>query len=164
MADLEINREGNEYRLHQEQVLSVSLEETFEFFSNPENLEHLTPARLSFNVEEARPIPLEVGTTIRYKLKIWGVPAEWISEITHWNPPHEFEDVMRKGPYGRWEHRHGFEKIDGEQTLITDDVSYELPLGSLGRLCAGMFVWWDVSSIFRYRAQKLEQMFNSSND
>lgn len=156
---LEIRRTGSTYRLLQEQILPISLNETFEFFSDPKNLEELTPGRLSFEVKETSPLPVEEGTTIRYLLKIWVFPAEWISEITNWNPPHEFSDIMRKGPYKRWEHRHGFEEIDGGKTRISDDVTYELPLGLLGLIGGGMFVRWDVTSIFRYRARQLEERF-----
>jgi ligand-binding SRPBCC domain-containing protein len=155
-----IDRRGAGYQLRQEQVIDRGLETTFEFFSDPYNLEDITPGRLRFRVLEAEPTPVTKGTTIRYRLRIWGVPVTWISEISRWEPPHEFRDEMNRGPYATWEHTHRFEEIGGDQTKVIDEVYYELPLGLLGRMAAGWAVRWDVSSIFRYRAERMSDIFS----
>jgi len=156
-----IERERNGYRLKQRQTIDKNLETTFEFFSNPENLERLTPDRLQFNVLNCEPLPVTEGTTIQYKLKIWGIPARWTSVITKWDPPHEFRDVMERGPYSTWEHTHRFES-DGDLTVVIDDVYYELPMGFAGRVLGGWIVEWDIGSIFRHRAEQLDTVFSSN--
>lgn len=152
-----IEREGDGYRLHQEQFVNNDLGETFEFFSDPHNLEPLTPNRLNFNILGYKPDPITEGTEIDYTLTIWGCPINWRSKITDWNPPNQFRDVMVKGPYETWNHEHRF-KSKGSKTLIIDDVYYELPFGSLGRLAGGWLVKWDLSSIFRHRADRMDDL------
>lgn len=153
-----INREGSGYHLHQEQSVEEQLDDVFEFFSDPYNLETLTPDRLQFNVLQCEPNPIKEGTEIDYELKIWGIPVNWTSKISRWNPPNEFRDEMMRGPYKTWEHTHTFKRRESD-TLIVDDVYYELPLGLPGRLAAGFVVKWDVASIFRHRANRMDDIF-----
>ena len=129
----------------------------FEFFSNPENLERLTPDWLGFRIVTPRPIELQVGARIDYRLRIHGLPIRWQSEISCWDPPFRFVDEQRRGPYREWIHTHRFEEQDGG-TLIVDEVRY-WPRG--GRLINWLFVRRDVQRIFRYRSEVLRQFFDA---
>lgn len=154
-----VRRDGSGYLLTQRQTIPADLKTTFEFFSDPYNLEEITPDRLQFNILDCEPLPVTDGTKIHYSLNIWGIPITWISEITRWNPPHDFRDVMKRGPYRTWQHTHRFEE-SGDETVMTDEVYYELPFGVLGRLFGGWLVRWDVSSIFSYRAKKFRTILS----
>jgi len=129
----------------------------FEFFSNPENLERLTPDWLGFRIVTPRPIELQAGARIDYRLRIHGLPIRWQSEISCWDPPSRFVDEQRRGPYRKWIHTHRFEEQEGG-TLIVDEVRY-WPLG--GRLMNWLFVRRDVQRIFRYRSEVLRQFFDA---
>ena len=131
----------------------------FEFFCNPENLERLTPDWLHFRILTPRPIKLQAGVCIDYKLRIHGIPIRWQSEITQWEPPSIFVDEQRRGPYRTWIHRHSFAEEKGG-TRIGDTVQY-WPLG--GRLIDRLFVRYDVERIFRYRSEVLQRIFPSAD-
>src|SRR5688572_10087976 len=84
-------------------------EELFPFFSNPQNLDAVTPPWLHFQMSGLIPERIQKGSMMGQKIKLHGVPIQWLTEITEWNPPHEFVDTQRKGPYAQWIHRHTFE-------------------------------------------------------
>jgi ligand-binding SRPBCC domain-containing protein len=128
----------------------------FAFFSDARNLEALTPPWLRFEVLTPDPIVMRPGTLIDYRIRIHGLPVRWRTEITGWNPPHEFTDVQLKGPYRWWRHTHTFEERDGG-TLCLDRVSYYPPGGGL---MDRLWVRNDVKRIFQYRQQRLQEIFS----
>lgn len=145
---------AEEYTLHRVQHVPLALDETFEFFSRPENLGRITPPWLAFRMVSEGP-EMREGSRIEYRIRPLGVPQKWVSEITAYDPPHRFVDEQRKGPYRRWHHEHRFRAVDGG-TEVTDTVSYALPFGALGRVAHRLLVRRQLESIFDYRKQALD--------
>ena len=145
------------FKLSTEQLIEKPLDEVFSFFSDAHNLAEITPSWLKFVVLTPRPIEMEVGTRIDYRLKLRGIPVRWQSEITEWNPPHFFADEQRRGPYRCWIHKHTFVETDGG-TLVGDEVEYGV-LG--GQLINKLLVRPDIEKIFEYRSQKLQELLNT---
>ena len=143
------------FRLHTSLWLDKPLEGVFEFFADAHNLQEITPPFLSFEVLAPRPVPMHVGQTIDYRLRVRGLPLSWRSEITAWEPPYRFVDEQVRGPYRAWVHEHRFSERDGK-TLAEDSVCYAVPGGSLVHR---LFVERDVRKIFEYRKQRLEELF-----
>src|SRR5579871_2259342 len=85
----------------------------FSFFADAHNLETLTPPWLNFEVLTPRPIEMRAGAKIDYQLRVHGIPLRWQSEITAWQPPSQFVDAQRRGPYRQWIHTHTFEEKNG---------------------------------------------------
>ena len=125
------------------------IEEVFDFFSDPRNLEQITPPWLRFRVLDDAAEPLREGSELRYRLKVRGFPLSWRSLISRWDPPHCFVDEQLQGPYSRWVHTHSFEGR-GEGTVVRDSVEYAVPGGSL---VDRLFVRPDLERIFDYRVQ-----------
>ena len=146
------------HTLRSEQWVPRPIEEVFAFFSDPRNLEALTPPWLNFHVILSNSVPIAAGTEIRYRLGWHGVPIRWTTEIRRWNPPHRFVDVQRSGPYKLWSHMHTFESLDGG-TKIRDVVRYALPFGILGRMVHAIKVRADVARIFEYRKNRIQELF-----
>jgi ligand-binding SRPBCC domain-containing protein len=151
------------YTLRREQVVPRKLEEVFEFFSRAKNLEFLTPEWLRFKVLNVDPEPLRRGSLISYALRVHGLTVRWTSAIVEWDPPHKFVDLQVRGPYKRWHHTHRFQ-AEGERTRITDEVRYELPLGSLGRIAHRLMVRSDLERIFAFREEKICDLFGCKSD
>jgi len=147
------------YRFECKTKLAAPLEEVFEFFSKAENLEKLTPASLRFHVLSPLPIEMRPGARIQYRLRLFGIPFRWESEITVWEPLVRFQDVQIKGPYKKWEHEHSFAS-DGEQTLMKDVVDYAVPGWFLAPIVNSLFVGWQVKQIFAYRGKVIGQVFS----
>jgi uncharacterized protein (TIGR01777 family) len=138
------------FRIERETFVSRPLDEVFGFFSDPYNLEALTPPWLSFRVLSADG-PLRDGALIRYGLRLRGVPFGWTSRLSSWEPPRRFVDEQVRGPYLRWVHEHTFEPADGG-TIVRDVVDYDVPGG---KLVQRLLVRRDVERIFDYRAARL---------
>ena len=145
-----------EHIIDQSFTIGQSKEDIFEFFASAENLERLTPPWLNFKILSALPLDMDAGTVIEYQIKLHGIPIRWESEITLWDPPHNFCDVQRKGPYRKWVHEHIFETSD-VGTLVRDRVNYEV-IG--GNLINKLFVKKDLDKIFNYRQATLLSIFN----
>jgi ligand-binding SRPBCC domain-containing protein len=135
-----------ERTLKRELVVARPLEETFAFFSDPRNLEAITPPWLRFRIVSA-PERLAAGAQIDYRLSLFRIPFRWRSEIVDWDPPRGFTDVAQRGPFRLWIHRHELAAAPGG-TRIRDHVRYRAPLGE--RLVRR----W-LERIFDYRMQRL---------
>ena len=139
--------------LEHEALVERPLEEVFAFFSNPMNLEALTPSWLKFRVLNPPELPLREGVTIDYALRVRGLPLRWRSLISRWDPPHAFVDEQLRGPYRLWVHTHSFE-ARGDSTLVRDSVRYAV-LG--GALVDRLLVRRDLERIFEYRTKSLRE-------
>jgi ligand-binding SRPBCC domain-containing protein len=142
-------------RLHRETSVNAPLGETFAFFADAANLERLTPSWLRFSIETPLPIAMQAGTTIRYGIRVHGIPIRWVSVIEVWEPGERFVDRQLRGPYRWWRHEHIF-RGDGARTRVIDDVEYAPPVAWL----AGPFVRRDVERIFDYRQRTLAAIFD----
>ncbi|MBY0553545.1 TIGR01777 family oxidoreductase [bacterium] len=149
--ELKLYEEGNSV-FYAEQFIPYEIDKIFDFFSNHENLEKITPAILNFHTEKMSTARVELGTLIDYKLKIRGVPIRWRTLIDQWDRPVQFVDTQLKGPYKHWSHTHKFKKVKNG-TLMIDEVRYKVPLSDIGNLVVGAFVEKDVNKIFAYRRQ-----------
>lgn len=144
------------YKLETEQFVSLPCEEVFSFFSDPRNLDRITPPWLQFRTVDMPPA-LYRGCLIIHKLRLHGFPITWVSQILEWDPPHRFVDMQVLGPYKFFHHTHEFEPMPSG-TLIRDRIYYALPLGWLGRLAHRLFVRRDLENIFNYRRQMIERL------
>ncbi len=144
---------SRDYVLERTQVVPVSIEEAFAFFSDAHNLEQITPPWLRFRIVDA-PAELGRGAPLRYRLMLFGIPIGWRTEIVEWSPPRGFTDTQRRGPFLLWEHTHRFSPVEGG-TEIYDHVCYRLFLGPLGRLARWLLVRGWVEGIFDYRAETI---------
>jgi ligand-binding SRPBCC domain-containing protein len=139
-------------------TLEAPIDEVFAFFSEAENLERITPPELQFRILTPTPIDMAEGVLIDYRLRLNGLPFRWKTRISLWNPPHAFEDTQLKGPYRDWIHRHSFEAVAENQTVMTDHVRYRLPFFPLGQI-AYPIVSMQVRKIFRYRNKIISDHF-----
>ncbi len=76
------------YRLERRQILPISLEAAWAFFSDPHNLQQITPEWLDFKIARTIPDKMYAGMIIRYRLRtLFHLPTTWVTEITHVNKP-----------------------------------------------------------------------------
>lgn len=147
------------YQLKRTQFIKTDIDQAWDFFSSPKNLQVITPPYLGFEIKSELPEKMYPGLFINYKVSpLLGIKLNWTTEITHVEEPHFFVDEQRVGPYRIWHHEHHFVQKDGGIEM-TDIVSYQLPFGWLGRLFHPIIVAPKLKEIFAYRFKKVEELF-----
>jgi len=145
------------YRLECSMSVPVALQEAFVFFENPRNLARITPPWLNFRITSPGPIQMRKGAEIAYQIRWLGLPVNWKTVITEYEPPFFFVDEQKSGPYAYWRHRHDFKPTE-YGALVSDKVDYALPLGPLGMLAHWLTVRRQLQEIFDYRQKALSDI------
>jgi len=102
------------YTLHKKQNIPISIEEAWDFLSDPKNLKTITPEYMSFDILSNIDKTMYPGQIIQYIVTpILGIKTKWVTEITHVKDKEYFVDEQRFGPYALWHHKHFIKKIDG---------------------------------------------------
>lgn len=95
------------HTLHKKQKLPISVEEAWDFLSNPHNLKIITPDYMGFDIRSGADRPMFAGQLIQYIVTpIAGIETKWVTEITHVKENEYFVDEQRFGPYSLWHHKH----------------------------------------------------------
>jgi hypothetical protein len=141
-------------------MIHRSPEAVFAFYSNPLNLQKVTPPNLHFTVLTAGPYRLTVGTLIDYRMRLIGIPIRWTSRIAEYNPPHRLVEEQTRGVFSSWHHEYAFSP-EKSGTRVTETVRYGVPLGFLGTIAHRYFVDRFLNYIFDYRYSVIGHLFKS---
>ena len=148
------------YKFKTVQFIPCSLQAAWQYFSNPANLQAITPAGMGFKVisEDNSPV-MYAGQLIEYTVRpLLGIPVYWMTEITHVEQNRFFVDEQRFGPYSLWHHQHHFKEGPGGVEM-TDIVHYKIPFWFLGDLANVLLVKAKLKEIFDYRFNKVKEIF-----
>ena len=144
------------YQLERRQTTSLGLDACWNFFSDPRNLEQITPPALKFRVRSRLPEEIYPGLLIEYTVApLLGIPLTWLSEIVQMQPPYYFADTQRVGPYRLWQHEHFFRAVPQGGTEVRDLVTYVPPFGPFGAILNRLVIRPQLERIFDYRATRL---------
>ena len=143
------------------QFLPISFDQAWDFFSNPANLNELTPPDLHFRILSPTPA-MYSGQILLYRIRlaplIW---TTWVTEITECHRDETgayFIDEQRQGPYVLWYHEHRFTPHDGG-VVMEDIVTYRPPGFIFARPLRRVFIDRKLRKIFRYRQQTLAKRY-----
>ncbi len=161
---LNINHFSGIYQLEAKQVIDAPLDEVWHFFSSPKNLDAITPKEMSFEITSHVLDRTYQGQIITYNIEILPkIKSAWVTEITRCDDKKIFVDEQRLGPYAMWHHEHHFEETQDGKILMTDMVSFKLPMGWFGNLIAGRMIVNKVKSIFEYRFKVIDEIFHKAS-
>ena len=144
-----------------QQFIPRPLDEVWQFFSRPENLNEVTPGDMSFEIlSPIVGIPMYEGMIIQYKISPFlSIKMDWVTEITHIREGEYFIDEQRFGPYALWHHQHHFQEQDGG-VMMTDLLHYKVPYWIVGDIADALFVDRQIETIFSFRKKAIEQALN----
>lgn len=158
---IEFTKHSGIYTLRAKQELNISMDSAWDFFTDPKNLQKITPPHMGFEITSIVEKRAYAGQIITYKVGILpGIRSNWVTEITAVETQQFFIDEQRFGPYRMWHHEHVFEALPNGHTLMIDKISYKLPMGILGHLAHSLFVKKQLQGIFNYRFQTLDALFH----
>ena len=147
------------YTLHKKQNLPISVDQAWDFLSDPRNLKTITPDYMGFHILSGADRPMFPGQIIQYIVTpVLGIKTKWVTEITHVRDKEYFVDEQRFGPYSLWHHKHFIKPIEGGVEM-EDIVDYKVPMGILGQMVHPFLVKPKLEEIFNYRTTKLETLF-----
>ena len=152
------------YRITRKQRLPIDIDLAWDFFSDPRNLNIITPESMNFVTLSGDERKMFPGQIIHYKISPFsGISMEWVTEISHVRDNDFFVDEQRFGPYQLWHHQHHFKMIESGVEM-TDIVHYRNPLGFLGNIANSLFVKKQLQKIFEYRFKAVEKRFGKWPD
>jgi len=147
------------YQIKIKQNLPISVDKAWEFLSNPKNLKEITPKYMNFRILSGADRSIFAGQIIQYKVTpMLGISTKWVTEITHVKDKEYFVDEQRFGPYALWHHKHFIKKIDGGVEM-EDIIDYKIPFGIIGQIAHPIIVKNKLKQIFKYRENKLKELF-----
>ena len=147
------------HSLSQKQVVPISIQKAWEFFSSPRNLEKMTPPKMGFKIVSLPSEILYEGEIIQYSVKAMpGIWLPWVSEIKSVKEGESFVDDQVSGPFKFWHHRHSFQEVEGG-TLVEDLIHYSVGFGVFGEIARALVVKKQLENMFSHRRTVLEEKF-----
>lgn len=132
-----------------ESVIEASVEEVFAFHERADAFALLQPPWEKARVLQP-PRSLEVGTVVKLRTRVGLLWIDIVAEHVAYEKNRRFEDVMTRGPFAKWHHKHLFSSVPGG-CLLRDEIEYALPLGALGRLVSPLAVVPRLERMFTFR-------------
>lgn len=158
---MQFSKNSGTYRLFNEHFLPITLEDAWNFFSNPKNLQEITPKNLDFKITNLDSETAYSGQIITYSIRLNKlIRMNWVTEITHLKEKSYFVDEQRYGPYKMWHHFHKFEAVNGG-VMMTDIVHFKLPFPILSSIAYRIYVRKNLEQIFTFRTSKLNELLNN---
>lgn len=147
------------HSLSQEQKIPVPIDQAWEFFSSPRNLEAMTPPEMGFRIVSLPSEILYEGEIIEYSVKVLpGVWIPWVSEIKALQTGKSFVDDQISGPFKFWHHRHSFEETSGG-TVVKDLIHYSVGFSFFGEIARVLVVTNQLEKMFKHRRLVLDEKF-----
>ena len=159
---MEFTKKSGTYRLYNQQFFPISIASAWTFFSNPSNLQVITPKEMDFKITSIDNPKAYAGQIITYSIKLNKIiKMNWVTEITHLKEEEYFVDEQRFGPYKMWHHVHKFESVEGG-VLMTDVIHFKLPIPLLSSIAYKLFVKKQLTHIFSHRTSLLDEIFKQT--
>jgi ligand-binding SRPBCC domain-containing protein len=149
--------------LQRQQLISASIDQVWEYFSNPHNLNDLTPPDMNFRIL-TDPLPrMYQGQIIEYRVEfIRGLSSLWLTEIAHVREYEYFVDEQRLGPYQFWYHEHTFQIVEGG-VQMTDQVAYSIGYEPFGNFLNAIWIARRLQGIFDFRTNRIKALFSGGD-
>lgn len=131
-------------------LINCPIEKVFGFHSDTNNLTKITPDFIKVSIIKID-LPLRLQSEISLEVtQFQFIRTRWNIRLTEFDPFKLITDTQVKGPFKKWEHKHCFEKENGN-TLMTDKINYELPFGLIGRAADKLFITKMIEKQFEFR-------------
>ncbi|WP_295014932.1 SRPBCC family protein [uncultured Microbacterium sp.] len=88
--------------------------------------------------------------TVTWDARHFGIGFRMTSVVFDVDEPRGFSDRQIRGPFASFEHRHTFESLGADRTLMRDEIAFRSPFGPLGRIV-------DALILRRYLRRLIEQ-------
>ncbi len=147
------------YQLYRRQHLNMNLIQAWDFFSSPHNLNAITPDFFHVTMTSNVPEKIYAGLMVSYRMKaVFGIPMDWLSEVSHCDEPHYFVYQQSIGPFKFWSHEVRLTE-ESNGIMLEDIMFYAMPFGWLGSLFHRVLIADRLKQIFDTRRDYLQSRF-----
>jgi uncharacterized protein (TIGR01777 family) len=135
--------------------------ELFDWHMRPGALERLTPPWDPVRIVHRSPGSggggggVEEGSRVTLEIPMGPFHLNWVSRHGDLVPGVRFSDEQIEGPFRTWVHTHSMTAEDAGHSTLEDRITYDPPLGALGRLLASSMVNARLARMFRFRHDTL---------
>ncbi|GEL76744.1 SRPBCC family protein [Tenuibacillus multivorans] len=105
---------------------------------------------------------LEKGDKVTWEAVHFGIKQSLTAKITAMDKPNYFTDIMVKGAFKSFTHKHEF-IIQHQGTVMIDIFDYQSPFGILGSIADKLFLERYMKQFLANRASKLKRIAESHN-
>jgi ligand-binding SRPBCC domain-containing protein len=135
-------------------VVNCPIDRVWQFYTDIKHLDIITPPEIELKITNATSQKLIQGSEFWLEGKLMILKSRWRSAIKS-IIPYQYLDEMLTGPLNKWRHLHKFNDINlnnnvQKQTEVIDEVEFELPYNSVGKLFEG-YVSRRLEKFFDYR-------------
>jgi ligand-binding SRPBCC domain-containing protein len=99
---------------------------------------------------------IELGETVTWRAKHFGVWQTLTSKITGFDYPNSFTDEMVEGAFKSFRHEHLFYALNNE-TVMKDIFAFEAPFGLVGEFANYLFLGRYMSYLLKKRNQTIKE-------
>ncbi len=130
--------------------IAASAVRVFAFHEAPDAFARLQPPWQTTEIIQP-PVSLAIGTRVILRTKLGPLWQTIEAEHVEYEAGRMFADRMVKGPFSYWLHRHIVEPVSENESILTDDIEYALPLGAVGNFFGGWFARRELERLFEFR-------------
>jgi len=140
--------------------IDAPVELLYRFHLDTRNAPLISPEAASFHGIEGH-FPVRVGDRVTLRVRQPPIPVTqtWRIRIAELEENRRVVDVAEKSPFAYWRHEHRFTPLPDGATRMTDDVTYALPLGPLGRIADALLARRQLANMFAERQAKTKDLF-----
>jgi ligand-binding SRPBCC domain-containing protein len=104
-------------------------------------------------------LPEKMAKNSKYKFRIsrWGISFLWEHQVEVLDVGAVFRDFQTAGPFSYWIHTRKLED-HGDETLLTEIIDYDLPLGIFGKLAEDLVLQREFDGIFKARHNEIAKV------
>lgn len=97
-----------------------------------------------------------LGESVTWEARHLGIRQRFTAQVTEFDRPWYFRDVMTAGAFQSFVHDHRFESHDGATTM-TDEITFRSPLGLVGALVEFVFLAGYMRRLLEGRCRAIKQ-------
>ena len=132
----------------------ISQQELFDWHARPGAFERLGPPWQKMKIMR-REGSITDGSVLEFRVYQGPFSLVWEAHHDAYDPPHQFRDTQRRGPFRTWQHTHHFSQQGPHHAKLLDAVVYSLPLHPLTTpLLADLLVQPMLERMFTFRHER----------
>ncbi len=132
-------------------------EKVFAWHEEPDAFSRLQPPWVKIQ-EVKRTGPLSSNPRVTLEQTVGLFSFRWELDHENYVAGKEFTDVMMKGPFQEWKHRHHVLPDEEGGSFLIDTITYKIPGGYIGSFLCNRWIERQLRKTFEYRHRSMQKM------